>query len=96
MLLAVVVMGLCGSSAAAPIRLSAPDGTVKEVPAESVDYARKDGYARFPQVYMRVPDEKVSTIGEDLVPAAEGIGYWRMTSAEVAAQHEFEKNVTQQ
>lgn len=64
-------------------RLRAPDGTVREVPEASVEYALKDGYQRLPQVWIRSPQGEAMLMDEDLASAAERIGAWRMTPEEI-------------
>jgi hypothetical protein len=81
----VVVVVLWFASAYAE-RLRAPDGEIREVPSASVEYAIKDGYERLPQVWMRAPDGKATTIDEDLVPSLARQGYWKMTPSEVESQ----------
>ncbi|HKP08303.1 MAG TPA: hypothetical protein VJU58_13705 [Microbacterium sp.] len=77
------------AGAAAPLtadRLRAPDGSVRDVPSESVDFAIKDGYTRIPKVLMRPPSsDLVYEIDEDQVALREAEGYWRMTKSEADA-----------
>jgi hypothetical protein len=64
--------------------MKGPNGEVREVPSASIDYAVRDGWSRLPQVLMRKPDGEVTSVDADLAEAAEHMGYWRMTEAEIA------------
>jgi hypothetical protein len=67
-------------------RLRARDGTIRDVPEESVDFALKDGYQRLPTVFMRDRSGSVREVYEDMAKdAEEQEGWWRMTPSEVAA-----------
>lgn len=76
---------LCAASMASADRLRAPDGTIKNVPDESVEFALKEGYRRLPTVYLRSPDGAVLEYYEDQAPYMIERGYWKMTDAEVSA-----------
>lgn len=79
-------------------RLRTPSGEVKDVPAESVEFAIRDGYSRIPSVLMRDSSGTVREVYEDLAPLAEvERGWWRMTEREVAAYRaaEYERRSAQ-
>lgn len=76
---------LCGTAGAERMR---KDGVVKEVPAESVDFASRDGWAEIPDVYFRTQEGDVITLDDDQVDYGERQGWWRMTADEVAAYHD--------
>jgi len=72
------------ASAAHGERLWAPDGTIAVVPAQSIEFAIRDGYRRIPKVDMRTPQGAHVLVDEDQVPMARAQGYWSMTPSEVA------------
>lgn len=80
----VAALALAATTASAE-RLRAKDGSIKDVPAESVEFALREGYVRMPKVMMRAPEGTVHDVDEDFVEEATRRGFWRMTDAEVAA-----------
>ncbi len=82
----VVLVALCVSGDVAAEQLRAPDGTVKDVPEASVEYALRDGYTRLGTLYFRRADGGVAELIDD--PEAERYaareGWWKMGDAEIA------------
>lgn len=69
-------------------RLRAPDGTVKDYPADEADYLTRNGYSTIDSVRMRDSSGHTVDIYEDLVGEALARGYARMTEAEINAESE--------
>jgi hypothetical protein len=63
-------------------RLKAPDGTIKDVPEQSVEFALKDGYTRLPTIMMRGTDGDVYYVPVEEVGQMEARGWWTMTKSE--------------
>lgn len=85
--LVVMFVATLWASGAHAERLRAPDGTVKEVPEQSVEFALRDGYTRIPKVDMRSPSGEHVLVDEDQVQAAIDQGFWKMTPSEVANEN---------
>ena len=89
-MMVVVVILLAVRPLATAERLRAPDGSVRDVPTASAEFALKDGYTRIPKVLMRRPmgmgDSDVYEIDEDAVDDALARGWWRLTPSEIAAR----------
>jgi len=66
-------------------RMKSPTGEIKDVPAESVEFARREGWSSVPVVLFRRPDGDVIQVYEDDQAYALNMGYWKMTDAEVSA-----------
>ena len=86
----VVLVGLAHAE-----RLRAPDGTIREVPDMSVEYALKGGYQRLSKVRMRKPDNTTVDVDEDLVDGVLRTGYWKMTAAEVTDDDQMRKRTAE-
>lgn len=82
---ALLLMG-CDSD---PVRMYTPDRVgVRDVPADSVAAAEKEGYRRVPTVMIRTQAGDVIEVDEDLVGYEIDKGAWRLTSDEVQAERE--------
>lgn len=79
-----VVVVLLVSMRVGADRLRAPDGSIRDVPSESVEFALRDGYTRIAAVTMRAPGSGyLYDVDEDLVRGLEAVGFWKLTPSEV-------------
>lgn len=78
----IVLMLITLATAAHAERLRAPDGTIRDVPSDSVPYALGSGYTRLDRVPVRMPDGSVLEAAEDEVGYWIAKGGWKMSDQE--------------